>query len=67
MLTQIRGLAGVKGRVIDLCKPTQQKYGIAVQTVLGRNIDSVVCDSEKTAISCIEVSLALFASSLRRC
>ncbi|KAL8278439.1 hypothetical protein RQP46_009129 [Phenoliferia psychrophenolica] len=44
----------VKGRVIDLCKPTAQKYGLAVTTILGRNIDSVVVDSEKTAIACIE-------------
>ncbi|KAK4703834.1 structural maintenance of chromosome 1, partial [Phenoliferia sp. Uapishka_3] len=44
----------VKGRVIDLCKPTAQKYGLAVTTILGRNVDSVVVDSEKTAISCIE-------------
>ncbi|ORY92961.1 condensin complex subunit SMC1 [Leucosporidium creatinivorum] len=45
---------GVKGRVIDLCKPTHQKYSLAVTTILGRNIDSVVVDNEKTAIDCIE-------------
>ncbi|BGP39995.1 Structural maintenance of chromosomes protein 1 [Rhodotorula kratochvilovae] len=45
---------GVKGRIIDLCKPTIQKYGTAVTTVLGRNIDSIVVDTERTAISCIE-------------
>lgn len=49
------GLIGVKGRVIDLCKPTQQKYALAVTTILGRNIDSIVVDNEKTAIACIEV------------
>ncbi|KPV75520.1 uncharacterized protein RHOBADRAFT_53491 [Rhodotorula graminis WP1] len=49
-----RTFPGVRGRIIDLCKPTQQKYGTAVTTVLGRNIDSIVVDSEKTAISCIE-------------
>ncbi|GAA5960068.1 hypothetical protein JCM3765_006153 [Sporobolomyces pararoseus] len=54
LATLKRTFPGVKGRVVDLCKPTQQKYGIAVQTVLGRNVDSIVCDSEKTAISCIE-------------
>lgn len=50
-----RTFPGVRGRIIDLCKPTHQKYGVAVTTVLGRNIDSVVVDTEKTAISCIEV------------
>lgn len=46
---------GVRGRVVDLCKPTQRKYELAVSTVLGRNIDAVVVDEEKTAIDCIEV------------
>ncbi|CEQ42431.1 SPOSA6832_04230 [Sporobolomyces salmonicolor] len=54
LATLKRTFQGVKGRVIDLCKPTQQKYGVAVTTVLGRNIDSIVVDTEKTAISCIE-------------
>ncbi|KAH9924069.1 condensin complex subunit SMC1 [Fomitopsis serialis] len=45
---------GVRGRVIDLCKPTQRKYETAVSVVLGRNIDAVVVDEEKTAIDCIE-------------
>ncbi|GAA5911296.1 cohesin subunit SMC1 [Sporobolomyces salmoneus] len=54
LATLKRTFPGVKGRVIDLCKPTQQKYSIAVQTVLGRNVDSIVVDSENTAISCIE-------------
>ncbi|GAA6027216.1 hypothetical protein JCM8097_002493 [Rhodosporidiobolus ruineniae] len=49
-----RTFPGVKGRIIDLCKPTQQKYGLAVTTVLGRNCDSIVVDTEKTAISCLE-------------
>lgn len=46
---------GVRGRVIDLCKPSQRKYETAVITVLGRNIDAIVVDHEKTAIDCIEV------------
>ncbi|KAJ3557591.1 hypothetical protein NM688_g1392 [Phlebia brevispora] len=45
---------GVRGRVVDLCKPTQRKYEVAVATVLGRNIDAIVVDEEKTAIDCIE-------------
>ena len=38
-----------------LCKPTQRKYESAVSVNLGRNIDAVVVDEEKTAIECIEV------------
>ena len=49
-----RVFPGVHGRVVDLCKPTQQKYNLAVSTVLGRNIDAIVVDHEKVAIDCIE-------------
>ncbi|CAE6414576.1 unnamed protein product [Rhizoctonia solani] len=49
-----RVFPGVRGRVIDLCKPSQRKYETAVITVLGRNIDAIVVDHEKTAIDCIE-------------
>lgn len=49
---------GVRGRVIDLCKPTQRKYEAAVEVVLGRNTDAIVVDEEKTAIECIEVSVS---------
>ncbi|KAK0449845.1 condensin complex subunit SMC1 [Desarmillaria tabescens] len=45
---------GVRGRVVDLCKPSQRKYDTAVSVVLGRNTDSVVVDEERTAIDCIE-------------
>jgi structural maintenance of chromosome 1 len=45
---------GVKGRVSDLCKPKQKKYAEAVSTVLGRNFDAVVVDTEKTATACIQ-------------
>ncbi|KAJ2928232.1 hypothetical protein H1R20_g8845, partial [Candolleomyces eurysporus] len=45
---------GVRGRVVDLCKPIQRKYEIAVSVILGRNIDAIVVDEEKTAIDCIE-------------
>ena len=48
-------LSGVRGRIVDLCKPIQRKYEMAVSVVLGRNIDAIVVDEEKTAIDCIEV------------
>ena len=55
---------GVRGRVIDLCKPTQRKYETAVEVVLGRNVDAIVVDEEKTAIDCIEVNKKAFLACL---
>jgi hypothetical protein len=51
---------GVRGRVVDLCQPAARKYETAVSVVLGRNIDAIVVDEEKTAIDCIEVLVPLF-------
>lgn len=45
---------GVYGRVVDLCTPATSRMSTAVLTVLGRNLDSVVIENEKTAIECIE-------------
>ncbi|KAI8611046.1 condensin complex subunit SMC1 [Chytriomyces sp. MP71] len=45
---------GVHGRLMDLCKPTQRKYDVAVSTILGRYMDAIVVDTEKTGIDCIQ-------------
>ena len=45
---------GVHGRLLDLCKPTQRKYELAIATALGRNAEAVVVNHEKTAVECIE-------------
>ena len=45
---------GVHGRILDLCKPSQRKYETAISTILGKNMDAVVVDSERTAIECIK-------------
>jgi structural maintenance of chromosome 1 len=45
---------GVHGRIVDLCKPVATKYETAVMTVLGRHLDAVVVDQDKTAMECIE-------------
>lgn len=49
-----RTYPGVRGRLHELCKPKQKKFGEAVSTVLGRHFDSVVVDTEATAKQCIE-------------
>ena len=48
----------VRGRVVDLCKPTQNRYTTAVETILGRHINSVVVDTEKCANECINYLLS---------
>ena len=48
--------SGIHGRVIDLCRPAQKKYDLAVSTILGKNMDAIVVDDEKIAMECIEVS-----------
>ncbi|ANB11416.1 cohesin subunit SMC1 [Sugiyamaella lignohabitans] len=45
---------GVKGLISDLLEPKERRYQTAVSTVLGRNFDSIVVDSQKTARECIE-------------
>lgn len=45
---------GVHGKVLELCKPTQRKYDLAVSIIMGKNMDSIVVDTEKTAIECIK-------------
>lgn len=45
---------GVRGRIGELCKPKQKKFDEAVITALGRDFDSVIVDSEKTGIQCVD-------------
>lgn len=45
---------GVQGRIVDLCRPTQQKYSVALSTILGKNADAIVVDTQKDALDCIE-------------
>ncbi|KJE94176.1 hypothetical protein CAOG_004858 [Capsaspora owczarzaki ATCC 30864] len=49
-----RHFPGVIGRVFDLSKPTHRRYNIAVTVILGRNMDSIVVDTTKTALECIK-------------
>eukprot|EP00117_Sycon_ciliatum_P043766 scpid25552/ scgid31647/ Structural maintenance of chromosomes protein 1A len=49
-----RHFTGVHGRLIDLCQPSHKRYTIAVTKVLGKDMDAVVVDHEKTARDCIQ-------------
>lgn len=61
--TLSRLFPGIHGRILDLCKPTQRKYDLAVSIILGKNMDAIgklfpfhilVVDTEKAALECIK-------------
>ena len=45
---------GVLGRLIDLCEPVQMKYAVSLTKVLGKNMDAIVVDKERTGKDCIQ-------------
>jgi structural maintenance of chromosome 1 len=53
LATLKRVYPAVRGRVSDLCKPTQNRYTLAVETIIGRHMNSIVVDTEKCATECI--------------
>ena len=44
---------GVKGKLSTLCRPTQRRYNSAVAIALGKNLNGIVVDSNRTALECI--------------
>jgi len=44
----------VHGQVTELTKVSQRKYNVAVTVALGKEMDSVVVDNDKTAKECIQ-------------
>ncbi|KAA0199123.1 SMC1A protein [Fasciolopsis buskii] len=45
---------GVHGRLLEMCQPSHRRYQVAITKVLGKYMDAIVCDSEKTAKECIQ-------------
>mmetsp|Transcript_2185 Transcript_2185/g.5451 ORF Transcript_2185/g.5451 Transcript_2185/m.5451 type:complete len:1077 (-) Transcript_2185:247-3477(-) len=45
---------GVYGRMTDLAEVTNRQYNLALSVLLGRHMDSVVVDSDKTARECVQ-------------
>ncbi len=45
---------GVRGRLVDLCRPSQRKYDVAVTVAAGRWMDAIVVDTKQVCISCIQ-------------
>ena len=48
-----RHFPGVLGRLVDLCRPTQRKYNLAVTVVAGKDMDAIVVDTKATGLECI--------------
>lgn len=44
----------VFGRLIDHCEPVHRKYQLAITKVMGKSMDAIVVDTEKTARECIQ-------------
>jgi structural maintenance of chromosome 1 len=49
-----RHFTGVHGRLVDIVKPTQRRFDLALSLAMGRNMDAVVVDQESTARECIK-------------
>eukprot|EP00048_Salpingoeca_helianthica_P017482 m.237445 g.237445 ORF g.237445 m.237445 type:complete len:1238 (+) comp21141_c0_seq1:100-3813(+) len=45
---------GVHGRLIDLCKPVNKRYHVALAVIMGKNMDAIVVDAEKVGVDCIQ-------------
>ncbi|XP_017140852.1 structural maintenance of chromosomes protein 1A [Drosophila miranda] len=46
---------GVYDRMINMCQPTHKRYNVAVTKVLGKFMEAIIVDSEKTARHCIQI------------
>ena len=45
---------GVLGRLVDLCRPTQRRFNLAVTVAGGRDMDAIVVDTKQTGFECIK-------------
>ncbi|PFH55622.1 hypothetical protein XA68_17939 [Ophiocordyceps unilateralis] len=54
MISLKRVFPGVRGRIGELCTPKQKKYDEAVIVALGRDFDSVVVDTERIGVDCVQ-------------
>lgn len=49
-----RAYTGVYDRMINMCHPVHKRYNVAITKVLGKYMEAIVVDSEKTARLCIQ-------------
>lgn len=41
--------------MINMCQPTHKRYNVAVTKVLGKYMEAIIVDTERTARRCIQV------------
>lgn len=44
--------------MINMCQPTHKRYNVAVTKVLGKYMEAIIVDTEKTARRCIQVRVS---------
>lgn len=44
---------GVHGRLVDLCRPAQRRFNLAVTVAAGKDMDAIVVDTKATGLECI--------------
>ena len=49
-----RHFPGVQGRLVDLCRPTQRRFNLAVTVAAGKDMDAIVVDTKETGFDCIK-------------
>jgi structural maintenance of chromosome 1 len=49
-----RHFSGVHGRLVDLCRPAQKRYNLAVTVAGGKDMDAIVVDTKATGLECIK-------------
>ncbi|TDH71545.1 hypothetical protein CCR75_001082 [Bremia lactucae] len=45
---------GVRGRLVELCKPIQRKYNMAVTVATGKHMEAIVVNDYRTGQDCIQ-------------
>lgn len=45
---------GVYDRMINMCQPIHKRYNVAITKVLGKYMEAIVVDTEKTARQCVQ-------------
>lgn len=41
-------------RLVNMCQPIHKRYNVAITKVLGKNMEAIVVDTERTGRSCIQ-------------
>jgi len=50
----VRLFPGVRGRILDLCRPANDTYSVALDVALGSSSDSIVTDTADVARQCVQ-------------